>query len=250
MIYALSIVNSSFTGRAEALRWQLMRIWDVHPGYLARQQLLGEHRELHGLYNIIDQGKKGYARHPETLRWIGCEKALLQRHELLRLEMQLRGYNHHSPLPQADRATVVWPSTYIDTPSQQLLLLAGKYAADERRGRIPLPRNCQELWAQHKYSLMAHDPNLYRQLGPEVAHGAYRNDTEALSNLLVEALRNPPEPRHLFNALQHMWGYLKGETSPPQAPSALLEAIQVAAIKRDTTYLMHSTALSELAIWV
>lgn len=29
-----------------------MRIWDVDSGYLARQQLLGEHRELHGLANF------------------------------------------------------------------------------------------------------------------------------------------------------------------------------------------------------
>jgi len=46
-----------------------MRIWDLHPGYLDRKRLLGEHRELHGLFNVVYLGKKGYARHPETLRW-------------------------------------------------------------------------------------------------------------------------------------------------------------------------------------
>ena len=30
-----------------------MRIWDVNPGYLNRQSLLGEHRELHGIYIIL-----------------------------------------------------------------------------------------------------------------------------------------------------------------------------------------------------
>jgi len=35
-----------------------MRIWDIHPGYLNRQSLLGEHRELHGIFSIITN-KKG-----------------------------------------------------------------------------------------------------------------------------------------------------------------------------------------------
>ena len=46
-----------------------MRIWDVSPGYLNRQSLLGEHRELHGLVSILVHGKRGYSRHPETVRW-------------------------------------------------------------------------------------------------------------------------------------------------------------------------------------
>ena len=162
--------------------------------------------------------------------------------------MQLRGYSHHSPLPNISGAAA-WPNIFIDAPARQFELLAGKYAADGRSGRIPLPRNCQELWAQHKYSVMAHDPNLYRQLGPAVAHGGqYHDNTEALSRLLIRTLRSEPEPGHLINALQHMWGYVKGE-APPE-PSALLEAIQAAAIKRDTTYLINSTALSELAVWL
>nr|WP_320015958.1 pyrimidine dimer DNA glycosylase/endonuclease V [uncultured Desulfobacter sp.] len=37
-----------------------MRIWDLHPGYLNRRSLLGEHRELHGMASIIVNGKKGY----------------------------------------------------------------------------------------------------------------------------------------------------------------------------------------------
>ncbi|NCS72473.1 MAG: pyrimidine dimer DNA glycosylase, partial [Candidatus Magasanikbacteria bacterium] len=30
-----------------------MRVWDIHPKYLCRKHLLGEHRELHGLWNIL-----------------------------------------------------------------------------------------------------------------------------------------------------------------------------------------------------
>lgn len=44
-----------------------MRVWDIDPGYLNDKSLLGEHREIHAVHVILTQGKKGYARHPETL---------------------------------------------------------------------------------------------------------------------------------------------------------------------------------------
>jgi hypothetical protein len=46
-----------------------MRIWDIPPRALCRQHLLGEHRELHAVWAVLTQGKSGYSRHPETLRW-------------------------------------------------------------------------------------------------------------------------------------------------------------------------------------
>jgi len=69
-----------------------MRVWDINPGYLNRQSLLGEHRELHGIVSIILKKKKGYSNHPETVRWIGYGWALRQRHRLLAAEMSLRGF--------------------------------------------------------------------------------------------------------------------------------------------------------------
>ena len=68
-----------------------MRIWDLNPGYLNRQSLLGEHRELHGIVSILVNKKKGYAKHPETLRWVKHGWALTMRHNLLAAEMSLRG---------------------------------------------------------------------------------------------------------------------------------------------------------------
>ena len=76
-----------------------MRIWDIHPKLLCRNHLLGEHRELHAIWNVITLSKKGYSRHPETQRWQGRLKALFLRHEAQVLEMERRGYQHHSPLP-------------------------------------------------------------------------------------------------------------------------------------------------------
>ncbi|HSB57632.1 MAG TPA: pyrimidine dimer DNA glycosylase/endonuclease V [Nitrosopumilaceae archaeon] len=76
-----------------------MRIWDIAPEKLCKNHLLGEHRELHAIWSILTQGKTGYSRHPETLRWIGKLKALYFRHQSLVLELSKRGYKHHSPLP-------------------------------------------------------------------------------------------------------------------------------------------------------
>lgn len=36
-----------------------MRVWDLHPGYLSRQSLLGQHAEIHAVHAVIyDQKKK------------------------------------------------------------------------------------------------------------------------------------------------------------------------------------------------
>jgi len=75
-----------------------MRIWDLDPSVLCRQHLLGEHRELHGLWNILKDGKKGYSQHPETKRWVNKIPALWIRHRALVEEMKKRGYDHKSPI--------------------------------------------------------------------------------------------------------------------------------------------------------
>lgn len=99
-----------------------MRIWDVSPGYLNRQSLLGEHRELHGLVSIITNGKKGYSQHPETLRWVNFGWALRMRHQQLSAEMALRGYRDNTPVNLMTN-TNKWPEEFIDTPAQQYALL-------------------------------------------------------------------------------------------------------------------------------
>lgn len=75
-----------------------MRIWDIEPRRLCRKHLLGEHRELHAIYSILLLNKKGYSRHPETLRWVGKLPALKKRHDDLVSEMVNRGYRHNSDL--------------------------------------------------------------------------------------------------------------------------------------------------------
>lgn len=75
-----------------------MRIWDLEPRELCDQHLLGEHRELHAVWAILTEGKRGYANHPETNRWRGRLAALYSRHEAEVEEMQRRGFRHGSPL--------------------------------------------------------------------------------------------------------------------------------------------------------
>jgi Pyrimidine dimer DNA glycosylase len=75
-----------------------MRIWDLDPDVLCDWHLLGEHRELHAIWSILTTGKRGYASHPETLRWQGRLPALYARHEAQVAEMERRGFDHASPL--------------------------------------------------------------------------------------------------------------------------------------------------------
>lgn len=105
-----------------------MRVWDVQPRELCRQHLLGEHRELHGLWNILTkhEGKGGYSHHPETKRWVGKTAALYDRHEALVTEMELRGYQHHSPLDKQFAKGRKKQDAFVDSVESQRELLNAK----------------------------------------------------------------------------------------------------------------------------
>lgn len=225
-----------------------MRIWDVDAGFLNDQSLLGEHRELHGIFSIVQNHKKGYAHHPETLRWKDHLKSLGIRHGLLVEEMQLRGFNHKSPV-SALPGDANWPKTYIDLPHDQFILLKTKYA-DKKKGRIPLPKNSMDLWAFHKYSVMARDPGLYKKIGPEVSKDKIPFDT--LCSLLVSVLRTPPGKNRIQNAIDHMWGYISQYSGPDHDgsdSSQIFREIRHLAFEQNVSYLIESTALGELNYW-
>ena len=232
-----------------------MRIWDVAAGYLSRQSLLGEHRELHGLYSILVNNKVGYSKHPETRRWVGCEAALIRRHDLLAAEMRLRGYCDRTPLLRIRGERLRWPSLFVTGPSDQFALLDSKYASI-RSGRIPLPRNAQDLWAQHKYSVMARDPQLYREIGRRVAGIRKRAAFANLTNELTVILRRAPAPGPLRTAVEHMWGYVSrhaieaDRSLASRSVSARLAKTQEIAARIGQPYLLASTALSELSVYL
>jgi len=103
-----------------------MRIWDLPPKTLCRNHLLGEHRELHAIWNVITLKKKGYSRHPETLRWVGHLAALFGRHEALVKEMGRRGYRHRSPLSKRLAKGLRIQRVYVDPPGRQREILRAK----------------------------------------------------------------------------------------------------------------------------
>jgi len=103
-----------------------MRIWDISVEKLCRKHLLGEHRELHAIWSIILNNKKGYAHHPETLRWRGKLHALYLRHEALTEEMKRRGYRHNSLLEKTLATGEKIQTEFIDTLEKQKQLLKKK----------------------------------------------------------------------------------------------------------------------------
>ncbi len=230
-----------------------MRIWDVNPGYLNRQSLLGEHRELHAIVSIIKYNKKGYSRHPETLRWQGFGWALSQRHRLLAAEMNLRGFTDRSPAMIKSQPQK-WPQVFVDSPAVQFSILRKKYISKEQ-GRIPLPENVQQLWAQHHYSVMARDEAEYKYIGGWVASRKSGKGINEIYPELVSLLRCPPVEANLRNALEQMWNYICAYAPHPataikkESSRHLLTQIQRTAVLHDITYLTASTALGELPAW-
>ena len=103
-----------------------MRIWDISPKFLCRNHLLGEHRELHAMWVVITENKKGYSKHPETLRWNGKLKAMYLRHEKLVFEMKSRGYNHQSPLDKRKATGHAIQDVFVDSPLKQIQILKKK----------------------------------------------------------------------------------------------------------------------------
>lgn len=231
-----------------------MRIWDINPGYLNRQSLLGEHRELHGIVSIIKNHKKGYSNHPETLRWMGYGWALRQRHRLLAAEMSLRGYTDHSPVNLRSNVEQ-WPETFIDLPHLQFELLRHKYSGKEN-GRIALPKTAQDLWRQHKYSVLARDRLLYKKFDGMILGSATDHYFSDLSSQFTVILRQRPSSEGISYSLAKMWESVFASSSGNKpntnnwTPKRMLKETQRLAKSFDAADLMTSTALSELESWI
>ena len=100
----------------------MSRIWDIPPQYLCRNHLLGEHRELHGVFKEITDNKKGYSNHPETKRWKNKLGALWFRHLKLVKEMEKRNYKHKSNIQfncVLNKTNLV-QNEYVNTLEEQL----------------------------------------------------------------------------------------------------------------------------------
>jgi hypothetical protein len=103
-----------------------MRIWDIDPKHLCRNHLLGEHNELHAIWNIITYDRKGYSHHPETGRWKGRLRALYDVHQKIVQEMESRGYRHHSPLDKTLATGIKVQDVFVDSIARQMEILRKK----------------------------------------------------------------------------------------------------------------------------
>ena len=227
-----------------------MRVWDIDPGYLNDGSLLAEHRELHALVRVCSHGV-GPIDHPELRRWRPHLGGLAQRHRVLVEEMALRGYGHDSPVPRPE-GRWTWPEGYLSEPLEQLKKIEDRYRREHKAaGRVPLSDRTSDIWAAHKYSVMARDPELGREIGRKVADGEI--SAAACATQVVETLRRAPEPGRLRDALLHMWGYVsdrEGLEHESLGDRELLDLIRSRAREREVRYLLQSTALGELAAWM
>jgi len=233
-----------------------LRVWDIHPGYLSGQSLLGQHAEIHALYAVIVGKKKGYASHPETLRWKEYPGLLKKAHELTVREMALRSFKHASPLDEGPDP-VVGSAGYVDTPVDQFSILQRKYCQKNSRGRIPLPKNIYEYWAHHKYSVMARGYNHYREIQSVLGSEEQCSlpETAYLIEKVAAVMQMPVTVPALANVIDHLWGYFKQEASEVEKKiylersheqmDLLLHNFFELAVKYNCRYLLHSTIFAD-----
>lgn len=235
-----------------------MRVWDIHPGYLSRQSLLGQHAEIHAIYSIITGGKKGYASHPETMRWKGRLHSLARSHALSVKEMTLRAMGHHSPIPEGDFADSIVNKTYVDKPAEQFAILKEKYRALGVSGRIPLPCRGSEFWSHHKYAVMARGYRYYKEIQSYMGQKRdmpMERESELMQKVLC-LLEEPFAVKELPNLMEHLWGYVKNDAEPEERelfreylaenPLSLLAYLYGLAVKYRQPYLLQSTVFADL----
>jgi len=231
------------------------QVLDIHPGYFGRQHLVDEYRLLGSALAAGSAQKPGERANPSMRRWQEYSWAAYRRFLWIRAEIDFRGITLSTPAldVQDPKRKYAWPNP-ISSPAKQFGLI-NEGQIEDGTGRIPLPRNSQQLWAQHKYSVMARDANHYRSLGPRVARLRTDKEFMNLAEELTGLLRLQPSEGGLRNALQHMWGHVSGtnKSNPGVNDWSLvrvIKEIKCQALTQDEKYLLHSTALTELQTWL
>ena len=237
-----------------------MRVWDIHPGYLSRQSLLGQHAEIHAVYSVLCGCRKGYSRHPETMRWKNHLELLVDRHDLTVKEMVLRGFNHFSKIQKKKNNTEIKKIkilSYVDKPARQFELLREKYLRKGQSGRIPLPKNSSSFWAHHKYSIMGRGYRYYQEIqGFLKTREDYpiEKDNELIEKVFYYMAKSPTE-KSLKNVMDHLWGYFKNVCSEEERrtfralkqekPDRQLDYLFSLAQTYNQDYLLQSTIFAD-----
>lgn len=87
-----------------------MRMWGIHPVFLCKKHLIGEHGEIH---KFLPSFRKGYKVHGRFFPVVQIQfQGYKARHDDLAQEMANRGYNHKSPLIDIPDFESIYPEYY------------------------------------------------------------------------------------------------------------------------------------------
>ena len=99
-----------------------MRIWDIPVQQLCNKHLIAQHFEIHCIYSILTEGKRGFYNHPEVKRWLKHLGALILVHDRTVIEMIQRGFNHYTPLSKYTAYNYDYPKLWQSVELQKELL--------------------------------------------------------------------------------------------------------------------------------
>jgi len=227
----------------------------IHPGYLGNESLLNEYRLLRAATTTEFRETEPEKELSIIRQWRDHSSAAGIRFQWLAAELDFRGVTRKLPEMQMQglRKPHRWPQS-IARPALQLDAIS-ENRDDIKTARIAFPKNAQQAWAQHKYSIMARDNELYRELGPRVAATKTESGFADVMDDLTYALRIIPGEGGIRNAAQHMWGHVSDnkKVDPDFGDwtlTRLLSEIKRRAVNQKEKYLLHSTALTELQTWL
>ncbi|MBC3766057.1 hypothetical protein [Neptunicella marina] len=205
-------------------------LFSLHPGYLNNSLLLNDWQQTRQLLAL--------SHAPAVTHYLAMREAML--HTEAELRQLTAPDNTLNPFLSSPAAT--------PEPMAQLQWLAEQ---DNATARIPLPQNAQQCWAQHKYSLMMRDLNLYKQFGQRTASKLSEGAFALLIKELTESLYLVPSLGGLRNGFLHMWGYVSDAIpapfdNPAEVELSLMQRHIWQCCKLGSTpYIQHSTAITE-----
>lgn len=225
-----------------------MKIWDCFPAYLNKNQLVAEHRELHGIMQMVERGYPVRSdMDPHIANWLQAPQAIAWRHSLVAEEMRLHEIAHKSPI-DSFRTPVEWPPFSKEITLSMQFDQVNALAHD---ARLVIPNETETLIQQSAFSVMARDPALYKYLQQESHHGRLVM-TELLKEV-SEIVRKPVQVEVYERVINSMWRYCKQApeaftfSSSEHRPARRIRAMQFLAGKYRWPELWQSTALTDLA---
>lgn len=227
-----------------------MQVWDLSAGYLNDEELLAQRQWAMSL--LANRGKSEDQDTAQARHWSHCLNALRCVEAWINAECSLRGLA--APMDaQCTRLApinLVWPK--LLAPGQQMAALAA--LPNRAPGRIPLPQTTKGLWTQHKYSVAARSMDAYKAISVKVAVGKGQDNFDWVASEVMSQLRIRPSRESLRDALMQMWGYVAAAGAVPprlfdDLPALFVEIQQRSSLQANH-YLLASTALSELSVWL